>query len=63
MTKLDTLTVSQMSLIQLLRFKTWETRLFKMARLEMPHKETGTRITVVPELSLFHANEQPQIGL
>ena len=40
---------------QLLRFKTWETRLFKMprletARLETPRLETGTWITVASEL-------------
>ena len=37
-----------MSLIQLLRFQTWETRLSKM-----PGLETGTRITVA--YGIFHA--------
>ena len=34
-----------MSLIQLLRLKTWETRLSKIPRLETPHLEMGSRIT------------------
>ena len=36
-----------MSLIQLLKFKKWETRLFKMPHLETPPFQTGTRVTVV----------------
>ena len=36
---------------QLLRFKTWETRLFKMPRLKTPRLVTGTRIAVASELS------------
>ena len=35
-----------MSLIQLLKFKTWETRLFKMPRLEMPCFQTRRWVTV-----------------
>ena len=35
-----------MSLIQLLKFKTWETRLFKMPRLEMPRFQTRHWVTV-----------------
>ena len=35
-----------MSLIQLLKFKKWETRLFKMPHLEMPRFQMGTRVTV-----------------
>ena len=35
-----------MSLIQLLKFKKWETRLFKMPHLETPRFQTGTRVTV-----------------
>ena len=34
---------------QLLRFKTWEMRLFKMPRLKTPHLVTGTRIAVASE--------------
>ena len=36
---------------RLLRFKTWETRLFKMPCLKMPHLVTGTRTAVASELS------------
>ena len=35
-----------MSLIQLLRLRTWETRLSKMPHLETPCLEMGTRIKV-----------------
>ena len=35
---------------QLLRFKTWETKLFTMRQLETPHLVTGMRITVPSEL-------------
>ncbi len=35
-----------MSLIQLLKFKTWETRLFKMPRLETPRLQTRHWVTV-----------------
>ena len=35
-----------MSLIQLLKFKTWETRLFKMPCLEMPRFQTRRWVTV-----------------
>ena len=41
-----------MSLIQLLKFKTWETRLSKMPSLEM-----GTRITVAYWYALFHTTK------
>ena len=34
-----------MSLIQVLKFRTWETRLFKMPRFEKPCFQTGTRVT------------------
>ena len=37
---------------QLLKFKTWETRLFKMPHLETPRLVTGTRITVASEQGL-----------
>ncbi len=50
-----------MSLIKLLRLKTWETRLSKMPRSEMPRLETGTRITVAygPSLAktMFHSKK------
>ena len=36
-----------MSLIQLLKFKKWETRLFKMPHLETPRFQMGMRVTVV----------------
>ena len=39
---------------QLLRFKTWETRLFKMPRLKTPRLVTGTRIAVASELGKVH---------
>ena len=39
-----------MSLIQLLKFRTWETKLFKMPRFEMPHFQMGTTVTVASEL-------------
>ena len=35
-----------MRLIQLLKFKKWETRLFKMPHLETPRFQTGMRVTV-----------------
>ena len=35
-----------MSLIQLLKFKTWEMRLFKMPCFETPRFQTRTRVTV-----------------
>ena len=35
-----------MSLIQLLKFNTWETRLFKMLRFVIPHFQIGTSVTV-----------------
>ena len=35
-----------MSLIQLLKFKKWKTRLFKMPHFEIPRFQTGTRVTV-----------------
>ena len=35
-----------MSLIKLLKFKTWETMLFKMPRLETPHFQTRCWVTV-----------------
>ena len=35
-----------MSLIQLLKFKTWETRLFKMPCLEMSRFQMGTRVKI-----------------
>ena len=35
-----------MSLIQLLKFTTWETRLFQMPRFETPRFQTGTSDTV-----------------
>ena len=39
-----------MSLIQLLKFKTWETRFFKMPRFEMPLFQTETRATITSGL-------------
>ena len=54
MTKLHISTVSSMSLIQLLKFKTWETRLFKMPRFEMPHFQMGTRVTAAIGLYGFN---------
>ena len=47
------LTVSQMSLIQLLRFKTWEMRLLKMPHLVTPHFQKGMRVTVAYAQNLF----------
>ena len=41
-----------MSLIQLLKFKKWETRLFKMPRLEMPHFQMRRWVTVASELRI-----------
>ena len=41
---------------QLLRFKTWETRLFKMPRLKTPRLVTGTRIAVASQLSVVEGN-------
>ena len=41
-----------MSLIQLLRLKTWEMRLSKMPHLDTPRLETGMRITVACEHSM-----------
>ena len=41
-----------MSLIQLLKFKKWETRLFKMPHFETPRFQTGTRVTVASGLKL-----------
>ena len=38
---------------QLLRFKTWETRLFKMPRLEALHFQTISRVIVASEGSLL----------
>ena len=42
-----------MSLIQLLKFKKLEMRLFKMPRLEMPRFQTGMRATIASGLSNF----------
>ena len=39
-----------MSLTQLLKFKKWETRLFKMPRMETPRFQTGKRVTVASGL-------------
>jgi len=41
MTKLHKYTVSKMSLIQPVKFRTWETGLFKIPRFEMPRLQTG----------------------
>ena len=43
-----------MNLIQLLKFKKWETRLFKMPRLETPSFQMGMRVTLAsgPNLAL-----------
>ena len=40
-----------MSLIQLLKFRTWETRIFKMPYFKMPLFQTRTRVTVASGLS------------
>ena len=53
MTKLYKSTVSSMSLIQLLKFKKWETKLSKVPHLETPRFQTGTRVTVASEQSLL----------
>ena len=45
-----------MTLIQLLKFKTWETRLFKMPCFETPHFQTGTRETVASGLNMVAMN-------
>ena len=42
-----------MSLIQLLKFRTWETRLFKMPRFDMPRFQMGTRVTVASGPSII----------
>ena len=39
-----------MSLIQLLKFKKWETRLFKMPCFETPCFQMGTRVTTASGL-------------
>ena len=46
-----------MSLIQLLKFKTWETRLFKMPRFETPCFKTGIRVTVASGHSALKTEE------
>ena len=38
--------LSQISLIQLFKFKTWETRLFKMPRLGLPRFQTRRQVRV-----------------
>ena len=58
MTKSHTLTVSQMSLTSFWDSRTWETRLFKMPRLEKPCLKTGTRITVASEHYLINEGSQ-----
>lgn len=40
MTKLHKSPVSKLSLLQLLKFMTWEKGLFKMPRFKMPHFKT-----------------------
>ena len=40
-----------MSLIQLLKFRTWKMRLFKMPHFETPRFQMGTRVTVASGLS------------
>ena len=42
-----------MSLIQLLKYKKWEMRLFKMPRLETLRFQTGTKVTVASVHSLL----------
>ena len=46
MTKLYKSAVSKMSLIQPKKFRTWETGLFKMPRLETPRFQTAVKVTV-----------------
>ena len=41
-----------MSLIQLLKFRTWEMRLFKMPRFETPRFQMGTKVTVASQHGL-----------
>ena len=41
-----------MSLIQLLKFKIWETRLFKMPHFKTPRFQMGKRVTVASELKV-----------
>ena len=44
-----------MNLIQNLKFKKWETKLFKMPHLETPCFQTGKRATVVsPSFLALH---------
>ena len=44
--------LSEMSLIQPLKFKTWETRHFKMPRLETPRFQTRHRVTIASGLRM-----------
>ena len=52
-----------MSLIQLLKFKKWETRLFKIPCLEIPRFQMGTRVTVASghriDLSKYEGKTEP----
>ena len=52
MTKLHKSAVSKISLIQPKKFRTWETGLFKMLRLEMPHFQMAVKVTVASGLCL-----------
>ena len=50
-----------MSLIQLLKFKTWETRLFKMPRLGTPRFQMRRWVTVAFVLELS-AKKVPELN-
>ena len=52
MTKLHESTVSKIGLIQPLKFRTWETKLFKMTRFETLHFQMGTKVTFASGLGL-----------
>ena len=43
-----------MSLIQLLKFRTWETRLFKIPLFETPRFQRRTRVTAASGLFKFY---------
>ena len=48
-----------MSLIQLLKLKKWEKRLFKVPCLEMPHFQTRTMETVASGFRLIEFSDSP----
>ena len=57
MAKLHKSEVSKMSLIQPKRFRTWETGLFKMPRLETPHFQMADKVIVASGPSKFRLSQ------